>query len=170
MPSETSNPQIILIGIAAVVLFIGRQFIATRLNRRLLLWVPLGLAYFGLPGLQRLDPNAALAVFVLDAAAAAGLGALRGLSFRVWRASDGSTWTQGSLLTLGLWAASIVVRVALLALGNLVLGVPPTSLGQGLLLLLAITLGAQNLVLWLRADASADASAASASLSHQRAS
>jgi hypothetical protein len=158
MTFNTSNPQVILLVIAAVIFFIGRQLVATRLNQRLLLWMPLVLAYLGLRDLQPFDSNAAVALFVLDASAAAGLGVLRGLTFRIWRAADGSTWLQGSALTLGLWGASIVVRLWLLAFGSLVLGVPASSLGQAVLLLLAITLGAQNLVLWLRAEARTEAS------------
>jgi len=79
---------------------------------------------------------------------AVGLGALRGLSMRVW-ASNGWVVRQGNAVTMALWLVSLLVHFAADSAGN-------HSGGAGLeaasfLLYLGLTLGVQYYVVFRRA-------------------
>ncbi|MDQ2743107.1 MAG: hypothetical protein M3Z66_12545 [Chloroflexota bacterium] len=139
----------ILIGVAVAVFFIASQFQARRLTARALLIVPLVLAYFGLPGVEHLSSLDTIGFFALNVVLALGFGLWRGFSFRVWR-DGGPAWRQGTAFTLALWGASIAARLILLAAGHLV-GLSGGAAMADLPFIFAITLGAQNLVIWLRA-------------------
>jgi hypothetical protein len=79
---------------------------------------------------------------------ALGLGALRGLSMRVW-AADGWVLRQGNALTMGLWLVSLLVHFAGDAGGE---HAGATGLvGASFLLYLGITLGVQYYVVYRRA-------------------
>ena len=137
-----------LLWIAVAIFFIVRQFQPQRLKMGLLIGLPLGLAYFGLHGLGQLESPEALAFFSINAVTAVALGYWRGLSYRVWN-DRGQAWFQGTLLTLGLWLLSILVRLTLMAGGHFA-GLSTTGSMAQLLLLLAINFGAQNLVIVFR--------------------
>jgi hypothetical protein len=79
---------------------------------------------------------------------ALGLGALRGLSMRVW-AADGWVLRQGNALTMGLWLVSLLVHFAGDAAGNQAgaAGLQASSF----LLYLGITLSVQYYVVFRRA-------------------
>ncbi len=109
------------------------------------------LAYVGLRGATQLDGGLALVLFGVNAAAALVFGALRALTFRVWTDDRGVRWTQGTLLTVGLWIVLAAIRV-LLAIGGQVLGIPAAQAAAELAILLGLTLGGQYVVLWLRAE------------------
>jgi hypothetical protein len=79
---------------------------------------------------------------------ALGLGALRGLSMRVW-ASDGWVLRQGNALTMGLWLVSILVHFAGDAGGDHA-GAAGLE-GASFLLYLGLTLGMQYYIVYRRA-------------------
>jgi hypothetical protein len=79
---------------------------------------------------------------------ALGLGALRGLSMRVW-AGDGWVLRQGNALTMGLWLVSVLVHFAGDAGGDHA-GAAGLE-GASFLLYLGVTLGVQYYVVYRRA-------------------
>ncbi len=79
---------------------------------------------------------------------ALGLGALRGLSMRVW-AADGWVLRQGNALTMGLWLVSLLVHFAGDAGGEH--AGASGLVGASFLLYLGITLGMQYYVVYRRA-------------------
>jgi hypothetical protein len=131
---------------AVAVFFIVRQFTATPIQPRRLVLLPLIGGFVGLQAVAKAPPETSLAItlFVLNLGAAAVLGFLRAATMRMWQRPDGTWMTRGTVLTLALWVAAIAVRVAL---GFLSMGTIP--LGE-LALFLAVTFGAQNLVVWTR--------------------
>lgn len=138
----------ILLWIAAGGYIVVQQFQPRPLNSRMLVGIPLALAFWGAGSLTHLGDVGSIAFFSLNAVVAAGLGVWRGSSVRVW--NDGSrAFQQGTIATLGLWLVSIVVRLALVAVGH-VGGLSMSESMAELPVLLGITLGAQNLVIWMR--------------------
>ena len=121
-------------------------------NERLLLGIPLVLAFSGDGALNHLGDVPSIVFFGLNVLVAAGLGLWRGSSVRVWREA-GQVYQQGTVATLGLWAISILVRVALVVGGHLA-GLSMSQSMAELPVLLGITLGAQNLVIWMRSQVS----------------
>jgi hypothetical protein len=79
---------------------------------------------------------------------AIGLGALRGLSMRVW-ASNGWVLRQGTAVTIGLWLLSLLVHFAVDAAGNHA-GAAGLE-GASFLLYLGVTLAVQYYVVHRRA-------------------
>ena len=79
---------------------------------------------------------------------ALGLGALRGLSMRVW-AADGWVLRQGNALTMGLWLVSLLVHFAGDAGGDH--AGAAGLVGASFLLYLGVTLAAQYYVVYRRA-------------------
>ncbi len=79
---------------------------------------------------------------------ALGLGALRGLSMRVW-AGDGWVLRQGNALTMGLWLVSLLVHFAGAAGGDH--AGAAGLVGASFLLYLGVTLGVQYYVVYRRA-------------------
>jgi len=136
-----------VIWIAVAALLFIRQFQPHPARGNLLLFAPLILVFLGIRGLTD-GGIAEIAFLAVNAAVAVGFGIWRGQSFRVW--TQGSEiWMQGTLVTLGLWGVSIAVRIGLMATGHL-LGISTANTMPELLILLGITFGAQNAVLWMR--------------------
>lgn len=92
---------------------------------------------------------ASVLLLVLGLAVEAGLGVWRGATVRAWREADGSVWRKGTPKTLALWAVTVAIRVGLALAGAYLLQV--TEPMGALLIGVAITLGAQNLVVTVRA-------------------
>jgi hypothetical protein len=138
-----NNP---LIWAAVAVVVIGRQFVPRAIRPAALVVLPLVLGAVGLQAVVEAPPQnlLAFAIFAVDAVAGVGLGLARGASVRVWRTADGVWMRQGTPLTLGLWVASIAIRVGLAAIDRT--AVPLNEIT----FFLALTFAAQNLVLWLR--------------------
>jgi hypothetical protein len=146
-----SGPEGLLIGAALILFFIIRQF-STR--PVLSLWnvaAPAALLYFGLQGLGNLDSSAWLLVgFSISLAIA--LGVARGLTFRVWTNDQGRALMRGGAWTLVLWIAPVAVKAALtFAEVQFGFGVAANSSAASLLPG-AVTIGAQVLVVYLRAQ------------------
>lgn len=135
-----------LLWAAAAVFFIGRQLVPAAIRPATLLGLPLVIGFFGIQAVVKAPPETplALAVFSADVAAAALLGLARGATMRIWRAADGTWMRRATPVTLGLWAVSIAVRLALGLAGH---GQVPL---ETITFFLAITFAAQNLVTWLR--------------------
>ncbi|HEY2287651.1 MAG TPA: hypothetical protein VGH88_18075 [Streptosporangiaceae bacterium] len=76
-------------------------------------------------------------------------GALRARATRIWQ-QDGAAWSQGSWLTAGLWVAALAAHLGYDALLDHHHGT--AGLGEATLVLyLAISLGAQRLIVMARA-------------------
>lgn len=113
----------------------------------------LGIA-FGAASVVKYHPLTALPVvlLVVSLAAAAGLGAARARTVRVWRDPQGEVLRKGTAATTGLWLTSLAVHLGLglwidHAAGTGVLGT------ASLYAYLAIGLGTQNLLVRGRAAA-----------------
>ncbi|HZV50126.1 MAG TPA: hypothetical protein VFD49_10210 [Candidatus Dormibacteraeota bacterium] len=148
----SGNPlvEVVIVAVALVAL-IGRQLTARPLNERRLWLMPLAaLAYGAYRLLQAPGPDAAtLATLALEAAVLGGLGLARGASIRVWTSPEGVPMSRGTLLTLGLWAVAIAVR-----LGAALLQGGGGSAGVGeLIFLVGVSFATQNAVIWARAQA-----------------
>jgi hypothetical protein len=140
---------------AALVLFIiYRQLQRRPVEGPRLVVMPLVLAVLGLYGLTQLPPatGAAVTALVASVASAVAFGLARGLSMRVWQDAGGAL-QQGAPLTVVLWAISFVVRVGIGAMAQRAGVAPSVTLGE-LPLFFGVTLGAQNLVIWRRAQSS----------------
>jgi hypothetical protein len=135
-----------LIWAAVAVFFIVRQFMPTAIRTGSLVLVPLVMACFGVQAVVQTPPETlpAVTVFALDAVAGVVLGLARGASTKVWQSADGTWMRSGTALTLGLWIVSIAARVGLGFLGH-----GAVSFNE-ITFFLALTFGAQNLVVWLR--------------------
>ena len=147
-----SGPQGLLLGAALIVFFIVRQF-GTR--RVLSLWnvlAPAALLYFGLlQGLGELDSTGWL-LLGFSMSLAIAFGVARGLTFRVWTDEGGQAWMRGSVLTLVLWVATIAAKIAVTFV-EIKLGMGPHATSAAASLLpAAVTIGAQVLVVYLRAQ------------------
>ena len=139
----------VLIALAVLGLVLYRQLRARPVGERQLYTVPavlavIGLAQGGLPDDAHPAPSAAL--LAGEAVAAVAFGALRAVTVRLWRESDGGLWRRGTGWTVAAWLVSILSRVGFIAAGH-ALGL---KLGSNLFLLfLALTLIVQNLlVVW----------------------
>jgi hypothetical protein len=152
---EVERPSWRLIWVAAAIVVVGRQFLPRTVNPLWLLGTPLVMGYFGVQAVLKTPPETALAtaLFAANLAAAVALGLARGASSRLWRAADGTWMQRGTLLTLGLWVLSVAVRVGLGLAGHL-----EAELNT-VVLFLAVTFGAQNLVVWLRTGGARTATA-----------
>jgi len=143
-------------GLAVVVFFIVRQRRSDRFTERSLLF-PIALGIYGVVLLTDTTKHHALTVasallLVLSAAASIGFGVIRGRTIELF-ARGGELWERASWVTIGVgWGGLVLTRVALLgaaaAIGAKV-AASPTSIP----LMLAITLGAQMIVVRQRARA-----------------
>ncbi|MGW5261326.1 hypothetical protein ACWEQG_10140 [Microbispora sp. NPDC004025] len=147
--------QIIVIALAAVALVIYRQMTPRPAARRVGLIISAAMVLAGLAAggdrlVDPLHPVLAVALLAAGLLVAAGLGALRAATTRVWRDQHGVAWSQGTVMTLLAWVGSIAVRVAMIFL-TAVLGV--TSPQASVLLFIGVTLGVQFLMVARRASA-----------------
>lgn len=143
------------IGVVIVGLLIYRQLVARRLSasgvRIALILAVLGI----LETVQFLQKQhhaggVTFAALAGSAVLAIGFGVARAATVRIWQ-KDGTTWSQGSWITALLWAAALAAHLGYDYLLDKHHGT--TGLGDATILLyLAITLGAQRLVLLQRAS------------------
>jgi hypothetical protein len=147
-----TNPLVEVAVVAAiVVVVIARQLTTRPIDERRLWLVPLAALAWGLLQLTRApgpDPTG-LTLLALQAVVVAGLGLARGASMQVWTGPDGTPLTRGTPLTLALWVVSLAVRMV----ATLLTGWGGPTATAELLLLLGITFGAQNAVVWVRMQA-----------------
>jgi hypothetical protein len=143
----------VIIGVALVLFIIYRQLQRRPVEGRQLVVVPLVLAVLGLYNLNRQAPatSAGVTALVASLASAVAFGLARGGSTRVWQEA-GTVLRQGAPLTLVLWIISIALRAGIGALAHRAGVAQSVTLGE-LPLFFGVTLGAQNLVIWMRAQA-----------------
>lgn len=138
--------------IALLVLGFGiyRQMRSARIQPRQLVIFPVILAFVGLSNLERHAPEsaAAYAAFGVSVVAALVFGLARGWSMRVWQV-QGIPWRKGTMVTAALWGISLLARIAI-GVGAQRAGVAASVTTGEFPVFLAVTLAAQNAVIWLR--------------------
>jgi len=141
----------VLLIVVAVAWILFKQVQAAPVKPRLLVIVPVVLAYFGATttAVKTWSNPTDLALIVLGAAISVALGIPRGATIRVWRGDDGRWWRQGSKATLALWGALFVARAGLYAIAQASGHQAASGVGP-LLLALALSFAAQNAVIALR--------------------
>ena len=141
-----------LLLIAAVVVWIlARQVRTGPVKPRLLVLLPLALAYSGLRSMPLAvwQDAADIALLAVATLASAALGVWRGQTIAVWQDDDGRWWRRGSRLTVALWVALFAVRGLLFVVDRAV-GHPEASGAAALLCTLAVGFAAQNAVVGWR--------------------
>lgn len=141
-------------GLVVVVFFIVRQRRSDRFRERTLLF-PLALGIYGLVLLTDTTKHHTLSVasavlLLMSAAASIGFGVIRGRTIELF-VQGGELWERASWVTIGAgWGGLVVTRIVLIgvaaAIGAKVAASPTT-----IPLMLAITLGAQMVVVGQRA-------------------
>lgn len=143
---------------AAVVWILWKQIQPAPVKTRLLVLAPLVMGYFGIrntPG-STWSSAADVTLILVGAVFAIVLGLARGATIRVWRERDGRVWRQGSRMTLLLWGALLLVRVIMAGVAVGTHHKAADGLGP-ILLSLAVSFAAQNVVTGLRMSALAGA-------------
>jgi hypothetical protein len=137
-----------LLWVGVAVFLIVRQFRPKPISEKTLVMLPLIGGLIGLQALARTPPDSLAAVTLISVNLALGavLGLARGASSKVWRTSAGTWVSRGGVLTLVLWLAAVGARI------GLAVSFPGALPLSELPLFLAVTFGAQNLVLWLRTE------------------
>ena len=143
-------------GLAVVVFFIVRQRRSDRFRERSLLF-PIGLGIYGVVLLTGTSEHHALSVasavlLVLSAVASIGFGVIRGRTIELF-VRGGELWERASWTTIGVgWGGLLLTRVALIG-GAAAVGAKLAASPTSIPLMLAITLGAQMIVVRPRATA-----------------
>lgn len=102
----------ILLVVVAVGWILFKQVQPAPVKLRLLVIVPVVLAYFGITttAAKTWSNPTDLLLIVVGAVISVALGVPRGATIRVWVDEDGRWWRQGSKATLALWGALFVAR------------------------------------------------------------
>ena len=146
-----SGPVGALLGLTVIALFVFRQFSTRRVASRWAVGLPLVLAYFGLQSVGQLDSIGWL-LLGINVSLGVALGFARAATLRIWTGEQGEALMRGTALTLVLWLATIAVR-AVMSIAEVKLGFGATvATGAESLLPAAVTIGAQSLVAYLRAQ------------------
>jgi hypothetical protein len=139
-----------LLALAAIVYVLFRRLAGEPLEGRRLVVLPLVLLVVGVLQLRGVHATPLdVAVLVVEGAAAAVLGAVRGLTVQVYP-RDGHLWYRYRPLTIVVWVASLLLRLGQVVAGH-ALGADTSVLGRALLPVLALTLLAEALVVGKRA-------------------
>jgi len=143
----------LVLGIALVLFIIYRQLVKRPVESRQLVVLPLVLAALGLTNLNHEPPatSAAVSTLVASLASAVVFGLARGVSVRVWQEA-GTVLRQGTAITLALWVIAIALRIGIGAIAHRDGVAQSVTFGE-LPLFLGVTLAAQNVVIWMRAQA-----------------
>ncbi|MFE0022819.1 hypothetical protein [Amycolatopsis sp. NPDC059021] len=150
------NTTNIVIGLVVLAWLLSRQ-VQKRLVREdrkpivLLILLALGLVQLGVFLKVSAAPSTGIVLLlVVSLLVATAFGVIRAYTVRLWR-SEGQLWRQGTWLTMGLWLAAIGVHIGL----DFLIDGAATAKGVGsasLLLYVAMSLGAQRLVVQSRAN------------------
>jgi len=154
MPTNFANifsgPEGLLVGAALILFFIARQFTTRPVLSVFNVIAPAALLYFGLQNLGNLDSTGWL-LLGMSLSLAFALGAARGITFRLGTGARGQAVMRGTSLTVVLWIATIATK-ALLTFVTIRLGFGAEVASPAMSLLpAAVTIGAQLLVVYLRA-------------------
>ena len=148
-----STLVLVVIGALVVLRVLGKQLTGSVVTGRSLVLMPAILIVIGLgsaaTALSLAQPGEIL-FFLLDAVIVMGLGLARGASTRL-TLRDGGLFQKGTAVTLVLWLTTIAVRVGAGFLGHS-LGVAGTLTTASAVLLFGVTIAAQNVVIYLRAQ------------------
>jgi hypothetical protein len=153
----------VLGGLAVVAFFIVRQRRSSRFRERSLLF-PVALGIYGVVLLTDTTEHHALTVasallLVLSAAASIGFGVIRGRTIELIVRS-GELWERASWTTIGVgWGGLLLARVTLIGLAAAI-GAKVAASPASIPLMLAVTIGAQMIVVRKRVRASGVAVAA----------
>ncbi|MBX6384976.1 MAG: hypothetical protein IRZ07_18745 [Microbispora sp.] len=147
--------QVIIIALAVIALVVYRQMRPRPATRPigLILSVAMVLAGLAGDGTDLIDPHhpvLAVVLLVAELLVAAGLGALRAATTRVWRDQQGVAWAQGTVMTLVAWVGSVAVRIGMIFLSTFLGVASPES---SVLLFVGVTIGVQSFVVAQRANA-----------------
>ena len=136
--------------VALVGLLLARRVRGQALTTPKKLFVlPAIVAFVGLQDLTHAKMNHAdVAVVVIGSALSFGLGALRGQLDKV-SVRDGMPWVRWGAASLVVFAAAVVARLGLDAVG-IAAGGTAGALSRSLILSLGLTLLGESAVLWLR--------------------
>lgn len=154
LTTASADPdQLALLVNAAIVLAVlgyvlHRQFSIKPLTTRTFLLVAILFFY----GISSGLPTAGLGVGLLlvSVLVSIGFGVWRGVSMRIWRASDGIVYHRGTALTITLWAITVAIKIAL---DGYQLSVTHTITAGPIWLAMAVTLAVQQYVMTNRAKA-----------------
>jgi len=135
-----------LLWAAAAVFVIVRQFMPRAIRPAAMLGLPLVAGYLGVRQVLGTPPAGpvALALLSVDLGLGAAMGVVRGVTIRIWQDPARGWMMQGTLLTFAAWLVSIGLRLGLGLADHAALS------SSGIGLLLAVTFGAQSLVVWAR--------------------
>lgn len=145
----------IVIGVAVAAFVVYRQVIARPVRERSAARFVLILGVIGVIEMANAAkghslPTRAVVLVVIGLVLAAGLGALRAVTMRVWRNPDGVAWRRGTPLTIALWVVSVAAHVVLdLFAGHS--AVAKSFTAASIWLFLALTLGVQREIIRARA-------------------
>jgi hypothetical protein len=141
----------ILLIVVAVGWILFKQVQPAPVKPRLLVIVPVVLAYFGITttAAKTWSNSTDLLLIVVGAVISVALGVPRGATIRVWVDDDGRWWRQGSKATLALWGALFVARGGLFVVAQATGHQAASGVGP-LLFALALSFAAQNAVIAVR--------------------
>ena len=145
---------LVVLALAVVGYVLASRIAGQPVNTRRLLVLPGVLTAMGLLQLSGAVSGGVrppdLGLLAVGVAAAAGLGAARGATVTV-AVRDGRPWLRYRPLTLGLWAATVAVRVGLTVLAHAA-GATVAGSGPALLLSAGVTLLAEGAIVAHRAS------------------
>jgi hypothetical protein len=145
-----SGAEGLLIGAVLIVFLIIRQFSVRRILNPTTVIAPAILLYLGAQDIGSLDASSWV-LLGISASLAAAFGMARGVTFRVWTNPRGDAMMQGTRATLALWIATIALKAALtFAESKFGFGARYDSTVLSLVPA-AVTIGVQQLVVYLRA-------------------
>lgn len=143
----------ILIGALVVIRVVGRQVRGSMVTQKSLVVMPLILVAVGLLTARDAFSTATpgeLAFFVFDVVALVLIGLARGASTHLSQ-REGGLYQKGTGLTLALWLVTIAIRVGAGLLGS-AMGLNGSLTSTALLLTFGLTIAAQNVAVYLRAQ------------------
>jgi len=146
--------QIVLI-VAVVALVIGKRLVGRPVDARRSVVMPGALAVYGLTLLFKSDhqlTHTDEVWLVIQGAVSVAIGLARGTTIRLYE-RDGYLWARYRPITLLLWLASIVGRIALEA-AAVASGADKTAMTSSMMLMFGASLAAESLIVLPRAYAS----------------
>jgi hypothetical protein len=135
-----------LLWIAVAVFVIARQFLPRAIRPATMIGLPAVVGLLGLRALAAAPPVsvAAVALLAVNLGLGAGMGIVRGVTVRIWEDPARGWMMQGTLLTFACWLVSIGLKAGLAVAGHEQFSATDVEL------LIAVTFGAQALVVWAR--------------------
>jgi hypothetical protein len=156
-PTLQGMNYMLYIGYAAlIVFFVYRQFATGKVSTGNLVVIPFLLAFGAVQSFGHSGPvlsPLSVGFLALNAVVGIAFGLWRGQTFAVWNQA-GVTMRKGTWMTLVNWLGLIGVRV-LAAVAAGFAGIATGQMTGDMLVSLCLTFAAQNVVIWIRAEAAA---------------